>query len=262
MRTKTIDFQQFSSIKIGKPVEVVLIESFDYPKEHYLIGGANNILLGTNPPPLMILDKKFDYIKVENGVLKIGAATPGGKVVSFCKKNDIAGFEFLSQLPGTIGGIVKMNAGLKEHEIFNNLLSITTKAGQIPKEELSYGYRYTNIRDVVFEVSFALQNGFSQEKIAFFKNMRSNQPKHPSAGSCFKNPQGDFAGRLIEAVGLKGKRIGDVEFSSVHANFLVNLKNGTYNDAITLIELAKKRVYEQFNIDLEREIIIVDQAYI
>ena len=261
MRTKTIDFKQFSSIKIGKPVEVTLIEDLHYPADHYIIGGANNILLGDDPPPLMMLDKKFDYIKIEDGVLKIGAATPGGKVVSFCKKHGIAGFEFLSQLPGTLGGMVKMNAGLKEYEIFNDLLGIKTKNGEIPREAISYGYRHTNIKDVVFETTFSLQNGFSQEGIDLFKKMRSNQPKVSSAGSCFKNPPDDYAGRLIEAVGLKGNRVGDMEFSSVHANFLVNHGNGTYQDALLLIERAQKYVYEKFGIRLEREIIIVDRSY-
>ena len=89
-----------------------------------------------------------------------------------------------------------------------------------------------------------------------FVKMRDNQPQIASAGSCFKNPKGDFAGRLIEAVGLKGHRIGDMEFSNTHANFLVNHGNGTFEDAIHLIDLAKKKVKEEFNIDLEEEIII------
>jgi len=90
-----------------------------------------------------------------------------------------------------------------------------------------------------------------------FKNMRLNQPKEPSAGSCFKNPTGDYAGRLIEAAGLKGMRMGDMEFSNQHANFLINKGNGSYKDAIKLIELAENEVYEKFGIKLEREIIVV-----
>ncbi len=75
-------------------------------------------------------------------------------------------------------------------------------------------------------------------------SLRSNQPKNPSAGSTFKNPKGDYAGRLIDEVGLKGYRVGGVEWSRVHANFLVNIDNGTFDDAITLIELTKSRVYK------------------
>ena len=259
---KNINFKQFSSIKIGQDIEVFLIEDFDYPKDHYLLGGANNVLIGTNPPPLMILSKKYDYIKIANGTLVIGAATPSGKIVSFCKKNNIANFEFVSRLPGTLGGMLKMNAGLKEFEIFNNLISILTCKGEIVKENIDHGYRFTAIHDVVFEARFEIQEGFSEERMEFFKNMRSNQPKESSAGSCFKNPLGDYAGRLIEAVGLKGKRIGDMEFSSVHANFLVNHGNGTFEDAMELILLVEKKVKEEFDIELQREIIIVDKAYI
>jgi UDP-N-acetylmuramate dehydrogenase len=91
-----------------------------------------------------------------------------------------------------------------------------------------------------------------------FTKMRDNQPQIASAGSCFKNPKGDFAGRLIEAVGLKGYRIGDMEFSNTHANFLVNHENGTFDEAITLINLAKQKVKEQFDIELETEIIIFE----
>ena len=258
---KTINFKQFSSIKVGQEVEVFMIEDFNYPKDHYMLGGSNNILMGVNPPPLMMLSKKYDYIKIEDDMLVIGAATPSGKIVSFCKKHDIANFEFVSRLPGTLGGMLKMNAGLKEFEIFNNLICILTCKGEIAKEHIEHGYRFTAINDVVFEAKFHIENGFSEEKMELFKNMRSNQPKESSAGSCFKNPVGDYAGRLIEAVGLKGVRIGDMEFSSVHANFLVNHGNGRFEDAVELIKLVEQKVKEEFGIELQREIIIVDKAY-
>ena len=258
---KNINFKQFSSIKIGQEIELFLIEDCNYPQDHYMIGASNNLLIGTNPPPLMMLSKKYDYIKIEDNTLIIGAATPSGKIVSFCKKNNIANFEFVSKLPGTLGGIIKMNAGLKEFEIFNNLISILTCKGEIEKENIPHGYRFTNIEGVIFEAKFKIENGFSEERMELFKNMRSNQPKESSAGSCFKNPQGDYAGRLIEAVGLKGKRIGDMEFSSVHANFLVNHGNGRFEDAIELIQLVEQKVKEEFGIELQREIIIVDKTY-
>ncbi|MBU0631727.1 UDP-N-acetylmuramate dehydrogenase [bacterium] len=261
MMIKKINFKQFSSIKIGQEIDVVMIDDFDYPKGHYLLGASNNVLIGTNPPPLMMLSKKYDYITIEDALLKIGAATPSGKIVSFCKKNDIANFEFVSRLPGTLGGMLKMNAGLKEFEIFNHLDSIMTKEGEIKKNKIDHGYRHTDIKDVIFEGRFEIITGFCDEKMELFKNMRSNQPKESSAGSCFKNPEGDYAGRLIEAAGLKGKRIGDMEFSTVHANFLVNHGNGRFEDAIELIHLVEEKVKNEFGIELEREIIIVDKAY-
>jgi len=207
----------------------------------------------------MMLSKKYDYIKIEDGILKIGGATPSGKIASFCKKNDIANFEFVSHLPGKLGGLVYMNAGLKEFEIFNNLLTVSTPDGVLTKEDIKYGYRFTNITRPILEASFTVEYGFDAEKVTMFKKMRSNQPAMPSAGSCFKNPEGDYAGRLIEAVGLKGLSVGDMAFSEEHANFLVNNGNGKFEDAILLINEAKKRVLDKFDISLECEIIILNQ---
>lgn len=262
MRFKTIDFSKFSSMKIGGKFDVEVInECSQIKNQSYLIGSCNNILIGTNPPPLMILDKKYDYIKIQDGMLKIGGATPSGKIVSFCKKNNIGDFEFLSHLPGTLGGLVKMNAGLKEYEIFNNLIEIKTCQGNLKQNDIEYGYRYTNIDSPILEATFSFSNGFDKEKVQLFKEMRTNQPSTPSAGSCFKNPKGRYAGQLIEEVGLKGFRVGGMEFSSKHANFLVNHGGGTFDDANFLIKEAQKKVYEKFKIKLECEIIILNSEY-
>ena len=262
MSTKLINFSKYSSIKIGEKIEVSLLEKpSDFTNKHYLLGSCNNTLIGTQTPPLMILSKKYDYIKIENDVLKIGGATPSGKIASYCKKNNIAHFELVSHLPGTLGGLVYMNAGLKEYEIFNYLISIETTLGTFQKEDIEYGYRYTDISSPILEVSFELHEGFDTKKVEMFKKMRSNQPATPSAGSCFKNPKGDYAGRLIEAVRLKGVLQGDMCFSQEHANFLVNNGDGTFKDAIYLIEEAQRRVYTEFDIWLECEIIILDERY-
>jgi len=263
MRKKSIDFSKFSSIKIGEYLAISILEDCNANyKDYYVIGSCNNILIGTEPPPLLKLSKKYDYIKIENNLLKIGAATPSGKIASYCKKNNIANFEFLSHLPGTLGGLVFMNAGLKEFEIFNNLVSIYTCDGNLEKKDINYGYRFTDIKSPILEATFELKEGFDKAKIDTFKAMRKNQPSTPSAGSCFKNPKGDYAGRLIEAVGLKGFRVGGMEFSKQHANFLVNVENGTFDEAIFLIKEAQKRVYNEFKIWLECEIAVLDKKYI
>lgn len=262
MKRQRIDFSKFSSIKIGGLLDVALLENCDQNyTDFYIIGSCNNILMGTEPPPLLKLDKKYDYIKVEENRLKIGGATPSGKIASFCKKHDIANFEFLSHLPGTLGGLVYMNAGLKEYEIFNNLIKIKTCEGDFDKEDINYGYRFTDIKNPILEATFKLVQGFDNEKLSMFKSMRSNQPSTPSAGSCFKNPVGDYAGRLIEAVGLKGYRVGGMEFSPQHANFLVNVQNGTFDEAIYLIQEAQRRVYNEFKIWLKCEIAVLDIRY-
>jgi UDP-N-acetylmuramate dehydrogenase len=254
---RLIDFSKYSSIKIGNSIEVEMIDSIGDYKEYYIIGGANNLLVSDTAKNLAILSKEFDYIKQEDNRLIIGGATPSGKVVSYCKKNNIKNFEVLSHLPGTIGGIVKMNAGMKEYEIFNNLISIKTHNEIVNKKDIEYGYRYTNIDSIIYEAIFEIESGFDSTLIDELKNMRKNQPKNPSAGSCFKNPSGDYAGRLIQEVGLKGYKIGDASFSDIHANFLVNLGSATYKDAKTLIDLAKYEVNKKFNIMLEEEIIVV-----
>lgn len=263
MSFKKIDFSKFSSMKLGPTLEVKLLQTpKDFTKEYYLIGSCNNILVGNNPPKFMKLSKIYDYIKIEDNLLKIGGATPSGKIASFCKKNNIADFEFVSHLPGTLGGLVYMNAGLKEYEIFNQLVAINTCDGEIVKKDIDFGYRYTNINSPILEASFSFDVGFDKNKVEMFKKMRSNQPSTPSAGSCFKNPKDDYAGRLIEEVGLKGKGKGDMEFSTKHANFLVNHGDGTFEDAIFLIKEAQKKVYEKFGIFLECEVVILDKEYI
>ncbi len=252
---RSFDLSKLSSIGIGQVAQVYMIDSDRYPQDHYIIGGATNTLFSPNPPPLMKLSKKFNSIYKADGSLHIGASTPNGRVVSFCKKHNIANLEFLCGLPGTIGGALKMNAGLKEYEIDKYLHSLRTKDGWIQREDIEFSYRSSNIKDVIFEARFKLESGFDDSKIELFRQMRSNQPQQPSAGSVFKNPPNDYAGRLIELVDLKGHRIGALAFSDIHANFMVNLGGGEFQDAMRLIELAKERVLKEFGIDLELEVI-------
>jgi UDP-N-acetylmuramate dehydrogenase len=256
--TRTIDFSRYASIKIGPIVDVAVIDDIiKLPKDTIIIGGANNLLVSPSPPPLAMLSKKFATIMIEEDRLHIGGAAMSGRIHSFCKKHDIAGFEYLSKLPGTLGGLIKMNAGMKEDEIFNSLLMIQTAKGWIKKEDIVHGYRFADIHDVVYAAVFSIQQGYAQEKLDSFASMRDNQPAEPSAGSAFKNPKGDYAGRLIEAVGLKGVRQGGAMFSTIHANFLVNMGDATFEDALFLINLAKEKVYKEFGIRLENEVQIV-----
>ncbi len=253
---KQIDFSRYSSIKIGPVCQIKVIEEIADYDSYTIIGKANNLLVSNTPPNFAILGRAFDYIKQEGNRLYIGCATSTGKVLSYCRKNNIADLEFLAKLPGTMGGVVKMNAGLKIWEIFNHIEKIKTKDGYIKKEEIQYSYRDTKIDTIVYEVVLNIQSGFSKERLKEFNKMRDNQPQKPSAGSCFKNPKGDFAGRLIEEVGLKGFIKGDMSFSKEHANFLINEGAGTFEDAIFLINLAKQKVKEKFDINLEEEIVI------
>lgn len=255
---KTIDFSKYSSIKVGQPTQVLMIEKEDtIPTDRYLIGGANNLLVSPTPPPLMMLSKDFATITQEGNMLIIGAATPTGRIVSYAKKHDIGGFEFCAKLPGTLGGMLAMNAGVKAYEIFNILHSIKINGEWILAEEIEHGYRFAKLEGIATQAKFEIQRGFNQKLLDELLALRSNQPLEPSAGSVFKNPEGDYAGRLIEAVGLKGVRKGQMQWSTVHANFLVNLGGGTYEEAKSLIDLAKSEVLYRFNIALVEEIRIL-----
>lgn len=255
---KTIDFSRYSSIKIGGTKEVeVLHEVKPLKAKHFIIGGCNNLLISPNAPKFVILGNEFDFLDLQDDGLHVGGATKSGRILSFTKKHDLANFELFQKLPGTLGGIVKMNAGLKEWEVFNFLKAVRTSKGWIKKQDIEFGYRYAKIDEIIYEAVFDVEVGFDKEKLAYFKRLRDNQPQNPSCGSCFKNPKGDYAGRLIEQVGLKGVLKGGMCFSEKHANFLVNIQNGTFDSAIFLIHEAKKRVFEEFGVNLQEEIIVV-----
>ena len=255
---KTIDFSKYSSIKVGQPTQVLMLEEGDdIPTNRYLIGGANNLLVSPAPPPLMMLSKDFATITQEENILTIGAAMPTGRIVSYAKKHDIAGFEFCAKLPGTLGGMLAMNAGVKEYEIFNILHSIKINGQWMLAKDIEHGYRFAKLGGVATHARFEIKRGFNQKLLDDLLSLRSNQPYEPSAGSVFKNPQGDYAGRLIEAVGLKGVKKGQMQWSPVHANFLVNLGGGTFEDAKSLIDLAKSEVLKMYDIELIEEIKIL-----
>ena len=249
---KIIDFSKFSSIKIGPKIEVKIIDEFNYAGE-FLIGRATNTLISPNAKNIGILNEKYDFIEYKNGILKVGGKTKNRKLYNFCKKNNIGGFEFLAHLPGTIGGSIKMNAGVKKEEISNNLISINKK----DKNNFKFSYRYSNINFPIFEAVFEIKREYDFLLDKNLKNLRANQPSLPSLGSVFKNPKGDFAGRLIEKVGMKGMKKGGIMVSEIHANFFVNIGGGSFEDMIYLINLAKKRVFEEFGINLEEEIKII-----
>jgi len=258
MYLKTIDFSKFSSIKVGIPIEVLMLERNDaIPKERVIIGHANNLLVSNTPPPLMMLSKDFSFIELEETVLTVGCATPTGKLLSFAKKNDLAGFEFISKLPGSMGGMVAMNAGVKSYEIFNILDAVKIDGVWKSKDEIEHGYRFAKLNGVATELRFNVKKGFNKALLEELIALRSNQPKTASAGSAFKNPKDDFAGRLIQEIGLKGVSKGAMQWSDVHANFLVNHGGGTFEEAKYLIDLVKEKVLVTFGIELEEEIEIL-----
>ena len=260
--TQLIDFSKFSSVRVGGVHEVAVLESVeDALKPEFasrvMIGGANNLLVSPNPPPMMMLGGAFDYINLSGDVLSIGAATKSGKIYNFAKKHNIGGFEFLQNIPGTLGGLVKMNAGLCGVSISDDLLAVRLGRGWVERERISFGYRRSGIEEPILGAEFKISRGFDAELAADFAAKRANQPKGASFGSCFKNPPNDAAGRLIEAAGLKGHAIGGAKFSEQHANFIINFGGASFEDVIALINLAQSRVFEEFGIELETEVVVL-----
>jgi len=178
----------------------------------------------------------------------------------------LAGIEFGAGIPGSVGGAIVMNAGWHQFEIGNVVSRVTYLEGdgsivEYDRDACRFGYRtsaFRGRRGVVLGAELALapdDPAAVRERLArFAESRKANQPTElPSCGSVFLKPEGDFAGRLIEAAGLKGRRIGGIQVSEKHANFFVNLGGGTAADAIALVELVEQSVFEKFGVKLTRE---------
>lgn len=263
---KSIDFSKYSSLKIGGVQQVWLLNTQNaseiWQYSPAIIGAANNCIIDEqNPPALAILDDRLDFIEIIKSkqgktILKVGAKTNSSQLLKFCRTHNLGGFEFLAGLPGQIGGLTYMNAGLKNEEISARIAQVNINGIWIKKSDIAFSYRYSGIKGAILELWLLPKDDFGMQKYKSFLQIRKNHPTLPNGGSCFKNPQNDYAGRLIDAVGLKGVFWNEVGFSSQHANFLVNrCKNqtATFAQAIEAIKTAKKRVYETFGVTLELE---------
>jgi UDP-N-acetylmuramate dehydrogenase len=211
-------------------------------------------------------------------VVQAGAGCSLARLVSWCVDQGLSGLEFVAGIPGTIGGAVIMNAGAWGHELSEVLTSVTvvTPSGQIctlPRAELDFGYRIwhdpyrsqgaredgAEAEWVVVAVELQCMAA-DQEQIrtlcqSYRQKRQEKQPRgEPNAGSFFKNPDGDAAGRLIEVSGLKGLRVGGAMVSPVHANFLVNSGGATAADVLGLMEKVRVKVQEDSGILLEPEV--------
>jgi UDP-N-acetylmuramate dehydrogenase len=184
----------------------------------------------------------------------------------------LTGLEWAATVPGTVGGAVYGNAGAFNGDVAHDLMSaeVLTLNGREwwPAERMAYGYRTSvfkrsHVKAIVLSARFKLKNGLAEEiqaKIDQFTTLRkSTQPPGASMGSMFKNPPGDFAGRLIEAAGLKGTRIGSAEISSLHGNFFINSGETRAEDIKALIDLARGTVREKLGVNLELEIEMIGE---
>jgi UDP-N-acetylmuramate dehydrogenase len=207
-------------------------------------------------------DNKYAYLFAEAGTLL-------QRIVNFSKENGYSGVEGLAGIPGTLGGAIFGNAGAFGYEMKDVLVLVEVMdiEGRIKKfnaEEINFGYRSSSIsqNELILGAKIKLKKD-EKEKVSakvddFLEKKREKQPLwEPSAGCVFKNPAGLSAGKLIDEAGCKGIRIGDVEVSSIHANFFINKGRANASDFIRLMEEAAHRVKERFGVVLEPEIKIV-----
>jgi len=189
-------------------------------------------------------------------------------LVKWCAVRQLSGLEFAAGIPGSVGGAVMMNAGAWGGEIGDYLkeLKMVDRQGKIynlaPRgEHFSYRCWQGAAGHVVAGASFRLQKGSRaeiEEKIVNLGKLRKKrQPMKPSAGSFFKNPLADSAGRLIEKAGLKGHKVGGAQISERHANFIVNYHDGLASDIFKLMKMAQREVFERFGVMLEPEVELI-----
>jgi UDP-N-acetylmuramate dehydrogenase len=259
---------------------------------YFVLGGGSNILVSdAGIRGLVILNKarqikypipniQYQRVQAESGVILPTLARE-------CTERGLAGLEWAIGVPGTVGGAVVGNAGAHGSDIAHSLVSAAVLDAEDnvkdwSAQELQFGYRTSRLKSrhsprvreisnlksainnpVVLEAEFELRQSTREEceaKAAEFTEKRKRtQPPGASLGSMFKNPPGDYAGRLIEAAGLKGARVGNVGISPVHANFFVNLGGASATDIYSLIRLAHEQVRREFGVTLELEIELVGE---
>ncbi len=194
-----------------------------------------------------------------------GAGLSLSRLLRLAKDENLSGLWVLGGIPGTVGGAVRMNAGTRWGEVRDTLRSveIATEMGltEVEAGDLGLSYRHSRLPfgAIVTRATFGVTDADPSMRARLdevLAHRRATQPlQMPSCGSVFANPPGESAGRLIEAVGLKGHREGDCEISDIHANWIVNTGRGTAKDVLTLIELAQERVAKTFGVMLRPEVV-------
>ena len=277
--------KRYTAWKIGGPADALLepktvddlISATEKAREHdvpvTILGGGTNVLVrdGGIRGLTIRLAKSLRDVEIEGTNVTADAGVLYPVLANTTAGRGLAGLEFATGIPGTVGGAVYMNAGaygsettevldwadvLKNHEVI-----------RMKNNDLDLSYRHSALHEnpdwVVLRAGYTLTTGDPTQLKARIKEFRAQRmngsPNRPSCGSTFKRPEGDFPGRVIEAAGLKGTRVGQIEVSPVHANYLVNLGGGTSEDALALIELVRETVRERLGIELESEVRIVGE---
>ena len=278
-----VPLSRFSTYRVGGPAALLIkiedttvfstlvkaLKKFHLPV--LLIGNGSNVLISDDgfEGAVLKLGESFETIEIEGEVVKAGAAVKLPVLARETVKFGLSGFEWAVGVPGTVGGAVRMNAGGHGSDIASSLLEVTTinlltgVSSNVPAKALDFSYRYSCIKntDFVLDAKFELIQGDKDESKRFLNEIvrwrRDNQPGGQNSGSVFTNPEGDSAGRLIEAAGLKGTRIGSAHISEKHANFIQVDEDGSAEDVRKLMSLVVEKVEDFHSITLTPETVLV-----
>jgi UDP-N-acetylmuramate dehydrogenase len=233
-----------------------------------VLGNGSNLLVGDDGVRGLVLRirRVLDAIAIEGTKIVAGAGASFPALAHAAASRGLAGIEFGAGIPGSVGGAIVMNAGWHEFEIGNVVTAVTYleidgAVAEFGHDACRFGYRTSVFRGrggIVLQAALALTpddtTAVTGRLLRFAESRKARQPTElPSCGSVFLKPEGDFAGRLIEAAGLKGLRVGGIEVSTKHANFFVNVGGGTSNDALALVSRVEREVFEKFGVRLTRE---------
>ncbi len=241
-----------------------------------IIGAGSNTLFRDNGVRGVVikLGNNFSYTNIENkNILSVGAATLDRKVANFAKDNNLGNFEFLSCIPGSIGGAIVMNSGCYDNDISKVLISIRAidknnfKEIEIKKEDIKFSYRGTNLPKDLIIISAKLKgilsekNEIEKKQLNLINKKKLSQPNQiKTCGSTFKNiSENKKAWMLIKEAGCNNFKEGDAFISKKHCNFFVNNGNAKSSDIENLINKVKKQVHDKTGINLELEIKIIGE---
>ena len=284
---ENVTLAPYTSARIGGPADVlVTVQSADelanamqliwqHELPYYILGGGSNVLVSDKGFRGVVVLNRAKEVRFETGdqpTVWCEAGVIIANLAKRCASKGLAGLEWSATVPGTVGGAVYGNAGAFGGDMTHNLIwaEMLTKNGRekFTLEQMGYGYRTSvlkrgELQGIVLSALLKLKNSSKEEvsvKIEHFSERRkATQPPGASMGSMFKNPEGDHAGRLIEAAGLKGTRIGNAEISTLHGNFFINHGETKAEDILALIRLAQRSVSEKFNVNLELEVELIGE---
>lgn len=251
----------YSFINSRKELEETLLFAKKENLPVFVIGEGSNLLISDNVFEGVVIKLNLKEVKKEGNFFRVQAGVLLRELVLKAKEFNLGGLEWAVGIPGTLGGAIFGNAGAHKHSISELIKEVEVFDGEktriLKKEACEFDYRESvfkkNPNFIILSAILELKEGVSEELMKEYLTKRK-LVKGFSIGSIFKNPEGHFAGKLIEDCGLKGKRIGDAMISEEHANWIINLGNAKSEDIEKLISLIKKKVKEKFNVELVEEI--------